>query len=75
MYGPGIGYMPDYMNWMMLGTWVFLALVFALGLVVLLRIARPADAGRNPKQMLDERLARGDIDPEEYRSRLALLKA
>ena len=74
MMGPGFGYMPEYMGWMMLGSYVLWALLVALGVYAVVRLARPADQRGTAKAILDERLARGDIDAEEYRSRLALLK-
>ncbi len=74
MMGPGFGYMSDYMSWMMFGSYVFWAALAVLGVFVLLRFARP-DHGSNARAILDERLARGEIDAEEYRSRLGVLKA
>lgn len=75
MMGPGFAYMPDFMGWMMLGSYVLWALLLALGVFVVVRLGRPADQRGNAKAILDERLARGDIDQDEYRSRLDLLKA
>jgi putative membrane protein len=69
------GYMPDYMGWWMLGSYLFWALVVALAVYVVVRLARPAGSQSNAKTILDERLARGEIDAEEYRTRLAALKA
>jgi len=75
MMGPGFAYMPDFMGWMMLGSYVFWAVLLALAVFVVVRLGRPADQRGDAKAILDERLARGDIDPAEYRSRLDLLKA
>ncbi|HKY50243.1 MAG TPA: SHOCT domain-containing protein [Candidatus Limnocylindria bacterium] len=72
--GPGFAYMPDFMGWMMLGSYVFWAVLLALGVFVVVRLARPGDRRSDAKAILDERLARGDIDREEYRARLDLLK-
>ncbi|MFD8596775.1 SHOCT domain-containing protein [Kitasatospora sp. NPDC059646] len=68
---------------MMLAVLLFLVLL-AVGAVALLRHPggaagpRPADhrpaRPAEPEQVLAERLARGEIDPEEYRSRLAALR-
>lgn len=74
MMGPGFAYMPDFMGWMMLGSYAFWGVVLALGVYVVVRLARPADRRSDAKAILDERLARGDIDREEYRARLDLLK-
>ena len=74
MMGPGFAYMPDFMGWMMLGSYVFWAVLLALGVFVVVRLARPGDRRSDAKAILDERLARGDIDREEYRARLDLLK-
>ena len=62
---------------MALGMVVFWGLVIA-GLVVLVRYLRP-DARNRPQsptaeQVLGERFARGDIDEEEYRRRLQVLR-
>ena len=61
MMGPGFGAMPGYMSgyqpWMMFGCGSRA------------RGVKRTDA----RAILDERLARGEIDPEEYRSRLAVL--
>jgi putative membrane protein len=75
MMGPGFATIPDFMGWMMLGSYVFWAVLLALGVFAVVRLGRPADRRGNAKAILDERLARGDIDQEEYRSRLDLLKA
>lgn len=72
--GPGLAYMPDFMGWMMVGSYVFWGILLALGAFVVVRLARPAGRRSDAKAILDERLARGDIDPDEYRSRLDLLK-
>jgi putative membrane protein len=67
--------MADYMGWMMFGSYVFWIVLVALGLFVVVRLTRAAESrGGGAKAILDERLARGEIDAEEYRSRLAVLK-
>jgi len=73
MMGPGSAYMPDYMGWMMFGTYLLWAVITALAVFVVVRLVRPADSGA--KAILDARLARGEIDAEEYRARLTLLGA
>jgi len=66
----------------MLGFWVLLAAAVVLGIVWAIRSTGTPAAGsadglamRSPEQILAERLARGDIDPEEYQTRLAALAA
>ena len=72
------------MGW---GGWVVMSLTmvafWALVIVVVLAIFRsdrdsrpPRGPGqRDPKQILDERFARGEIDVEEYRDRQDALRA
>ncbi len=74
-----------YYPWMNCGTgymglWAILSLVLsalliALAVWVVMRLARssqPADTA-GARRILDERLARGEIDVEEYRTRRAML--
>ena len=74
MMNPGFSHMPDFMGWMMFGSYVLWGVLLAVGIFVVVRLARPADRRSDAKAILDERFARGDIGPEEYRSRLDLLK-
>jgi len=54
----------------MAGFWVLVAL-----LVLLLVRAARSDAGEvGPRQILETRLARGEIDVEEYRERLDAMR-
>lgn len=67
----GLGY-----TLMTVGTVLFWGLVIA-GIIVLVRYVRrgryaPDDG--TPERILAERFARGDIDEEEYRNRLATLR-
>jgi len=55
------------------GTLVFWALVVAVAVLLLRDGRRPAARGSSPDQILAERFARGEIDPEEYRRRLDIL--
>src|SRR5689334_7973159 len=60
---------------MMLSTILFVGLLLFGGLL-LVRATRQPDRGPtppSPEQLLAERFARGDIDEEEYRRRLATL--
>lgn len=51
----------------MAGFWILVALL----VLAVVRSGRRADAGeQDPRQILERRLARGEIDVEEYRARL-----
>lgn len=39
--GPGFATMPDFMGWMMLGSYVFWAVLLALGVFAVVRLAGP----------------------------------
>lgn len=65
------------------GMILFWALVIALGLLLYRAVARPGRSGeradaRPPaaaaEQLLAERFARGEMDEDEYRRRLAVLR-
>lgn len=75
MMFPGFGYMPDFMSWMMAGSFVFWALVVVLAFVVVLRLIRTPDSRDDPRAILAERFARGEIDDAEYRAKLSVLSA
>jgi len=64
--------------WMIPMTFAFWA-VLAWAVVALVRGGRaspaaPPAAGRNPEDILAERLARGEIDPNDYSERLEALR-
>jgi putative membrane protein len=75
-------YVGDHMSgwgWlgMTLSTVLFVGLL-VLGGLLLVRVTRQSDrplAVPSPERLLAERYARGDIDEEEYRRRLATLTA
>jgi putative membrane protein len=74
MMGPGFPYMDgSYMGWMMLSSLVFWVGVASLVVFAIVRLGRPAEGRGGPQAILDERLARGEIDAEEYRARRTLL--
>ncbi len=69
------GNVPDLFVWMAFGSWLFWIALIALGIFAVVRFTqRPADRRNDPKAILDQRLARGEITPDEYRERLDLLK-
>jgi putative membrane protein len=58
----------------MLGFWALVA-VLALALALLRRPGQPDQRPRlGAEEILAERLARGELDPEEYRQRLQTLQ-
>ncbi|MEU1460555.1 SHOCT domain-containing protein [Streptomyces sp. NPDC005727] len=68
---------------MSVGMLLFWALIIALGVLLYRALARPggggAPTGTRPmgpaaEHLLAERFARGEIDEEEYRRRLAVLR-
>lgn len=75
MMFPG-GYMdPAWMGWMGIGSLLLWAGLLGLAAFVAVRLTRPrAESGRG-KELLDERLARGEIEPDEYRAKRALIEA
>jgi len=74
MMGPGYTYMdPAFAGWMMFGSLLFWLGLGALIVVAIVRLTRPADPRGDPRRILDERLARGEIDGAEYESRRAVL--
>ena len=61
---------------MTVGTVVFWGLLIALAVVLIRGTTGPARTGEprpTPEQLLAERFARGEIDEDEYRRRLATL--
>ena len=63
--------------WWVLGTilfWAVLITAAVLGGRWLLRNYRRQPGGPTPEQVLGDRFARGEIDAEEYRDRLAVLR-
>ena len=72
---------PGWGGWLMmsLGMVAFwtLVVVAVIALVRGLRDERPTrqDSGTDPRRLLDERFARGDIDEEDYKARRDLLRS
>ncbi|MCW2635545.1 MAG: hypothetical protein JWQ99_1912 [Blastococcus sp.] len=62
---------------MAIGMVVFWGLLITVAVALLRGLNRPGDRGygarTSPQQLLGERFARGEIDEEEYRRRLATL--
>jgi putative membrane protein len=57
-------------DWGLMVLWTVLAIVFVVAVIwAVLAVARrepSRERGRSGREILDERLARGEIDPDEY---------
>ncbi|MEU6272932.1 SHOCT domain-containing protein [Streptomyces populi] len=80
------GHDPSGWGWftMSVGMILFWAVLIVFAVPLFRAVSRPADSragtgragpGPAPEQLLAERFARGEIDEEEYRSRLAVLRS
>jgi putative membrane protein len=68
------GYMdPSWMAWMVGGSILFWIVIVALIVFAFARLSTPRERGSDARAVLDERLARGEIDVDEYRTRRSLL--
>jgi putative membrane protein len=68
------GYMdPSWMAWMVGGSILFWIVIVALIVFAFARLSTPRERDSDARAVLDERLARGDIDIDEYRTRRSLL--
>lgn len=74
MMFPGMQMDPTWMAWWGIGSMVLWAGLVILGVVLVTRLVRPERTDGSAKRILDQRLAKGEIDAEEYRSRRALLE-
>jgi len=74
---PGSQYMDpsgmSWMGWMVGGSIVFWVAIIALAVFAITRLAPRREHGGDALAVLDQRLARGEIDADEYRSRRGLL--
>lgn len=61
-----------YMGWMMLGSAIFWTALVGLAIFAIVRFSSPRDSG-DATTILKERLARGEITPEEYQARRGLI--
>jgi uncharacterized membrane protein len=59
------------MTWLVLGTVILV--IFVVAIVV--AAARPGSPGAGPEEQLRARYARGEIDHDEYQTRLAILRS
>ncbi|HEX4744049.1 MAG TPA: SHOCT domain-containing protein [Candidatus Limnocylindria bacterium] len=72
--GPGTMFMdPGMTGWMMASSLVFWLVLAAVAIFAIMRLGRQPDRRGGAETILDERLARGEIDVEEYRMRRAQL--
>ena len=69
------GAMPDYMGWLMFGSYLFWGILIVLAVFLVVRLTRPSEFRSNAHAILEERLARGDINEDEFRMRLGLLRS
>lgn len=63
---------PGYMGWMMLGSIVFWTALVGLAIFAIVRFSSSRGGG-DATTILKERLASGEITPEEYQARRALI--
>lgn len=72
MMGPGYLMDPTYASWMMVGSALFWLLLAAIACFAIVRFSPRRDRGE-AITILQERLARGEIDADEYSSRRRLI--
>jgi putative membrane protein len=61
-----------YDGWMMVGWVIFWVVLVALAIYAVVRLG-PRERGDDAVAILKERLARGEITPEEYQSRRGVI--
>jgi uncharacterized membrane protein len=66
------GYADGYMAWTMLGSVVFSVALIALAVFAIVRLS-PRREGDDAVTILKQRLARGEINAEEYQARRSLI--
>lgn len=72
--GPGQMFMdPGMAGWIIVSSLVFWLVLAAVAVFAIVRLGRQPDRRGGAETLLDERLARGEIDVEEYRTRRAML--
>ncbi|MFB7242033.1 hypothetical protein CW362_07060 [Streptomyces populi] len=80
------GHDPNGWGWftMSVGMILFWTVLIVFAVLLFRAVSRPTDGGAGaghtgpgaaPERLLAERFARGEIDEEEYRSRLAVLRS
>jgi len=67
------GYDFGYMTWMMLGSIVFWVLLVGLAVFAIIRLTPARDRDDAAVAILKQRLARGEINAEDYESRRSLI--
>ena len=73
MMFPGYPYIDQsWMGWMIAGSALFWLALVALVVLAIVRFAPTRERG-DALSLLDQRLARGDIDAEDYRARRSLI--
>ncbi len=73
MMFPGYPYMDQsWMGWMIAGSVLFWVALAAIAIFVIVRVV-PTRERSDALSVLDQRLARGEIDAEDYRARRSLI--
>jgi len=73
MMFPGYPYMDQsWMGWMIVGSVLFWVALAAIAIFVIVRVVPTRERG-DALSVLDQRLARGEIDAEDYRARRSLI--
>lgn len=73
MMGPGYLMDPGYMAWMMIGSAIFWIVLAAVAIFAIIRLSPSRQRGSDALTTLEQRLARGEIDADEFRSRRSLI--
>lgn len=75
MMFPGSQHMdPSWFGWMAGGSILFWLTIIAVVIFAVVRLAPPRGPSRDALALLDQRLARGEIGAEEYRSSRDLIR-
>ena len=75
MMFPGYQHMdPSWFGWMAGGSILFWLTIVALVIFAVVRLAPPRGPASDALALLDQRLARGEIGAEEYRSSRDLIR-
>lgn len=74
MMGPGYLMDPSTMGWtMLIGSAAFWLMLAAVAIFAIVRLSPSREPGKDAITILEQRLARGEIDADEYKSRRSLI--